>query len=239
FHAEKLKQRFFRHSRAFQVSLHLSFNDQYVCAGSIVGSKVVLTAAHCMYYKWGGLMPPLVVVVSAGQKEFKRFSPKKLRGRQHHSTPLLRQGNDGKRPSHSRVCPRIEFKRGKNFNFNKVKDEFPYNDLIGVTSYEFEVTEVTISQCEYFSSRICTQKVDSNDITCTEEPGNPLTCDGKLLGVLSVGHDCSDPTQMTLFEDVRNSVHWLDRFDLTVSRAPAALNSVLMPIAFVLILKNM
>lgn len=51
-----------------QVSLHLSYNQEFLCGGTIVDHNYVVTVAHCMYYNWGGILPPIILIVYAGRK---------------------------------------------------------------------------------------------------------------------------------------------------------------------------
>lgn len=52
----------------FQVSLHLSYNNEFLCGGVILNADLIVTVAHCMYYNWGGILPPIIVTVNAGRE---------------------------------------------------------------------------------------------------------------------------------------------------------------------------
>lgn len=53
----------------FQVSIQLSYNNEFLCGGTILDSKFIVTVASCMYYNWGGILPPIIVTISAGMSD--------------------------------------------------------------------------------------------------------------------------------------------------------------------------
>nr|XP_023027644.1 trypsin 3A1-like [Leptinotarsa decemlineata] len=52
---------------SYQVSLHTSYDDEFICGGTIVDATHILTVAHRLFYNWGGVLPPIIVSVKGGR----------------------------------------------------------------------------------------------------------------------------------------------------------------------------
>ncbi|KAJ8976045.1 hypothetical protein NQ317_014097 [Molorchus minor] len=177
----------YRKDFPYQVSLHYSHNDEFICGGTIISSTVVLTAAHCMYYKWGGLLPPIIVTVSAGKTNLNETAWRNFDVDSITLHPLFNKTS-------------MEY----DLAVIEVNDQFPTSDVIGSVTVEkaipeaqynecfvtgwpqqslnLELTEVVITTCYNYPERICTVKRNENETTCINEAGVPLICDRETGG---------------------------------------------------------
>ncbi|KAG5887738.1 hypothetical protein JTB14_003899 [Gonioctena quinquepunctata] len=211
-----------------QASLHLSYNNEFICGGSIVSSTQILTVAHCLFYSWGGVLPPIIISVQGGRKNINDDATYNFAVR-----------NVTFHPSFNKVT--LEY----DLAVVEINGHFPSNVQIQAAGTEklsapassfddcflagwdegtldLRISDVDMVECDDvysdYMGNICAQNKLENDSLCTMSPGSSLVCDNNLIGVLSIEANCNDTRQITVFESIRYAGNLLN--DNEPSSAP-------------------
>ncbi|XP_072397732.1 chymotrypsin-1-like [Diabrotica undecimpunctata] len=194
----------------YQVSVHLNYNNQFVCGAAVIAEDQVLTLAHCLYYDWGGLLPPIIISVNSGGRilnteEYESFSVSDIRFHKEFNTSEMK---------YDLAVIDIPVKlMSKNSPIRPIRlqsDSMPssYDSCVAIgwnnVSTNQEVINVVLTNCNIeTSTKMCAKNKAENETLCNMVPGSLLVCNATLVGILSVVPECDSTNQISLFENAR------------------------------------
>nr|CAH7722780.1 unnamed protein product [Callosobruchus chinensis] len=202
----------------FQVSLHTSFNDEFFCGGIAISNNTVLTAGQCLYYDWGGQMPPIVVRVHTGTNNLNEvplsryevseilYHPKFNKMAVGNNLALLRINT--KFPADNRSVLLDHISLTESFSNSNITE---HCTVVGwnKATRDLRAVDVNVVNCSIPSpNTICIQSVDTNGTMCNVSLGSSLLCDDRLAGILTMQSHCN-ASSYTRFENVLPVKEWL------------------------------
>ncbi|GJQ74679.1 hypothetical protein Trydic_g21531 [Trypoxylus dichotomus] len=217
----------------YQVSIRRSYNDEHFCGGTLVTAKHVLLAAHCMYYTWGGLLPPIVVSVVAGQLTLPITGKSVYR-----NASMITVHSGFNKNTMANDIAVIEVDEAFPIDTNPLISPVPLrNDSVdngscfvsgwgieeygtNIISQTLLVTEVHIvefSKCRSMYSpnvtlsdgMLCAGHENGTTDACKGDSGGPLVCDGLLTGIVSTGTGCGNAKYPGIYTEIAYFLPWI------------------------------
>ncbi|XP_050513728.1 chymotrypsin-1-like [Diabrotica virgifera virgifera] len=196
----------------YQVSVHLNYNNQFVCGAVVIAEDQVLTLAHCLYYDWGGLLPPIIISVNSGGKmlnteEYESFSVSDIRFHKEFNTSEMKYDL-----AVLDIPVKLMSKNSPIIPIGLQSDSMPsrYDNCIAIgwnnVSANQEVIDVILTDCNIeTSTKMCAKHKAQNETLCNMVPGSLLVCSSTLVGIMSVVPECDSTNQISLFESARHA----------------------------------
>ncbi|XP_056644464.1 trypsin iota-like [Diorhabda sublineata] len=200
----------------YQASIHLNYNDEFLCGAAVVSSYEVLTVGSCLYYSWGGIIPPIIVAVKVGGSDlnstnFKTADVSNITFHDDFDTSTMQYDLAVIRTS----TPFQSSRYAIGSISIATETASSYNNCT-VTGWNKETcilqsVDVEIIDCgDLYDKKVCAQPISSNDILCENSLGSLLVCNSTLIGILSVVPDCDLPNQQLIFEVAKYAVGMID-----------------------------
>ncbi|KAF2881790.1 hypothetical protein ILUMI_24385 [Ignelater luminosus] len=217
----------------YQVSLRRSYNDNHFCGGSIISSLHILTAAHCMFYSWGGVLPPIVVSVFAGQvglspteTSIYRNASKIITHEDFNKTTFANDVAiielDRELPI-SKLISSVAMREVSITSGKCIVSGWGYQEhesgIVSETLLAAEVDIIEFSKCQEMYNKdnmtlvegmLCAGHEKGETDACQGDSGGPLVCDGLLTGVVSTGAGCGEPDFPGIYADVAKYLPWVN-----------------------------
>ncbi|CAH1102905.1 unnamed protein product [Psylliodes chrysocephalus] len=210
----------------FQVSLYTNYNDEFLCGGTIVSSNKVLTVAHCLYYGWGGIMPPIILTVKAGRTNL--FS---ATSRNYDVTKVTFHKNfDSSSMDYNLAMIQVstnfitddadvrEISLAKDSAVSSNCMVAGWNQKTGA----LDEAMFTMRSCDV-TGKVCAGNANASNTSCEFSLGSSLVCDENLIGILSFKPECisNDPW---IFENARDAFDMLGIEDNSTSSVSVVQN---------------
>ncbi|XP_047111769.1 trypsin alpha-like [Schistocerca piceifrons] len=180
----------------YQAGLWMSGSSRPFCGATIADANNLVTAAHCVLYSNGDVIPAKYLSVSVGSVHISSGSRVKL----------------------SAVFVHSEYNRTTNQNDIAVlRNGRTSNELKYVT---VNVTDTAICRTRLLvlEGMLCAGGVSNQD-SCQGDSGGPLVCNGSLAGIVSFGYYCGLPGYPGVYTDVSK---FGDFLNYSLTRAGAA-----------------
>ncbi|XP_072747507.1 chymotrypsin-2-like [Anoplolepis gracilipes] len=216
---------------AYQVSLQTIKTGHHFCGGVVLNQKYVLTAAHCVFGKNVKLIsatvgtidlrkPHAVYLIESSyvHEEYNRnnswindIALLKLISPIEFSTlvspvELPKQNQTVKTDSTAIVSGygRLRYNGNRTNELNvasiKIADQAYCRDMYAKHSKNI------------FNTHICANEPTVERGSCKGDSGGPLTVDGKLIGLVSWSHHCSDMVFPSVYTRVPSYVNWIREY---------------------------
>ncbi|CAL7938505.1 unnamed protein product [Xylocopa violacea] len=217
----------------YQVSLRRSYNGRHFCGGSLIGKKVVLTAAHCLV-KDGATLQPWTIVVVAGEL---RLSQTTANGQRQGVDTIHVHSEYNESTLRNDIAVLIlkgEFETNQDVDNVPLIAGSPIPDTIcQVAGWGYpaeEAPDVTDSlmyvdlpllandRCKTLLANItdfppgmlCAGYEEGQKDACQGDSGGGMICNGVLTGVVSGGNGCARPGYPGVYSDVDYYRGWIE-----------------------------
>ncbi|XP_050452551.1 serine protease 1-like [Cataglyphis hispanica] len=215
-----------------QVSLMRSWNQNHFCGGNIISSKLILTAAHCMYLNNIVIQPWMIIVVGGTLKLNEYPSTRQERGVEsiaiHPQFDITTLYNDvavlqllvsfelspevnyiplpGNPPVPETIC------QVSGWGYTAEDVPIVSNDLMYVNlpirSTE-ECRELLVNVTDLPTGMLCAGYLEGGKDSCQGDSGGGMVCNGILTGIVSGGEGCAQPRLPGIYADIFHYMDWI------------------------------
>ncbi|XP_034105882.1 putative trypsin-6 [Drosophila albomicans] len=208
------------------------FGDNHFCGGAIISSKTILTAAHCLFNKYGVKLRSNRLKIVAGTpsrlvktENTQELNVNKVRAHPKYSYPkypndigILRLKESirlddtfatiipivDRDPKAGLLCTVVGW--GTVIQYGPTPDEAVNGD----------VTINTNARCSkiagFRKGMVCASNANDYEVdSCQGDSGGPLMCEGKVVGIVSFGTGCGEPDSAGVYTDVYHYREWIAR----------------------------
>ncbi|XP_011337775.1 trypsin-1 isoform X2 [Ooceraea biroi] len=215
-----------------QVSLSRSWSLSHFCGGSIISSKLVLTAAHCMYLN-GEVIQPWSIVVVGGIVKLTDMTPtRQERGVEkisihpmfdistlHNDVAVLQLSVSFKFTPELHNAPLAGNPIVPGTICQVAGWGYPA-DNIPIVSLDLMYVDLpirSVDECRKLLKNItnlpdgmfCAGYLDGGKDACQGDSGGGMVCNGILTGVVSGGEGCARPLFPGVYADVYYYLNWI------------------------------